>query len=131
MSYTYDWTVRFSDCDMFGIAHYPWIVETVHEVSDRFVESLGWSYWEMTEEHGLGLPIVELEVSFERPVEAGDEVRIELTPTVGESSVRFDYEASCDGETVFTVTEQRVCGKAGSGESTPLPEGLAAAMRSV
>lgn len=128
MSYTHTWTVRFSDSDMFGIAHYPRMVEALHEVSDRFVESLGWPYWEMTTDHGFGLPIVDLDVTFEAPVEAGETVTIDLVPTVGETSVRFEYEAVCDGEVAFTATEQRVCVDAETGESRPLPDDLRTAL---
>lgn len=130
MSFEYEWTVRFGDTDMFGIAFYPRIVEMLHETSDRYVESVGWPYWELQEKHGLGLPVVEVDVEIERPVRAGDDVRIELRPDLGESSVRFDYEAVCDGELVFSGFEQRVCTSHATIDAVPFPTEFRAALES-
>lgn len=74
--YERTWTVRFSDTDPFGIAHYPRIVDAIHETSDMFMQELGWPFWETSQEHGFGLPLVEMDFEFENPVEAGDEVTI-------------------------------------------------------
>lgn len=128
MTFTYEWTVRFSDSDPFGIAHYPRIVEAVHEVSDVFVESIGYPYWEMAGELGFGLPLIEIGMEFERPIRAGETVVIELTPRVGTSSVRFEYEARRDGETVFTAFEQRACVPVDGDSAVPLPDDLREAL---
>ncbi|CQH56807.1 thioesterase domain protein [Halobacterium hubeiense] len=125
--YEREWTVRFSDTDPFGIAHYPRIVDALHETSDMFMEELGFPFWEISQEHGFGLPLVEMNFEFENPVEAGDEVTIELTPDPGTRSVRFEYEARCDGDVAFSGHEQRVCAHHGGGGSMELPEELRAA----
>ena len=126
--YERTWTVRFSDTDPFGIAHYPRIVDALHETSDMFMEELGFPFWELSREHGFGLPLVEMNFEFENPVEAGDDVGIELTPTLGTRSVRFDYVARCDGEVAFSGHEQRVCAHRGGGGSMELPDDLRAAI---
>jgi 4-hydroxybenzoyl-CoA thioesterase len=122
------WTVRFSDTDMHGIAHYPRIVDAVHETSDMFMEELGWPYWRTHNEEGFGLPIVEANFEFRRKLEGGDRVTIGLTPVLGERSVRFDYDARRDGETVFTAYEQRVCLAMDEDSAMPLPDYLREAM---
>jgi 4-hydroxybenzoyl-CoA thioesterase len=122
------WTVRFSDTDPFGIAHYPRIVDAVHETSDMFVEELGWPYWEMATEGGFGLPLVETSFEFDAPVEAGDRVRIGLTPRLSTRSVRFEYVARADDAVAFSGYEQRVCVDKDSGDARPLPDDLRAAM---
>lgn len=122
--YERTWTVRFSDTDPFGIAHYPRIVDALHETSDMFMQELGFPFWEISQEHGFGLPLVEMNFEFENPVEAGDEVTIELTPDPGERSVRFEYVARCDGEVAFSGYEQRVCAHHGGGGSMELPDDL-------
>lgn len=129
-SVTYErvWTVRFSDADPFSIAHYPRIVDAVHETSDMFMQEIGFPYWEITEEHGYGLPLVEMNFEFERPVEAGDEVTVELIPDLGNRSVRFEYVARVDGEVAFTGYEQRVCAGSNDEGSMELPDDLRAAM---
>lgn len=122
------WTVRFSDTDPFGIAHYPRIVDALHETSDMFMQEIGFPFWEISQEHGFGLPLVEMNFEFEQPVEAGDDVTIELTPELGTRSVRLEYVARCDGEVAFSGYEQRVCAKTGGGGSIALPDDLRAAM---
>ncbi|PSQ03632.1 acyl-CoA thioesterase [Halobacteriales archaeon QS_6_71_20] len=120
------WTVRFSDADPFGIAHYPRIVDALHETSDVFMQEIGFPFWELTED-GYGLPLVEIDFEFERPVEAGDDVTVSLVPDVGDRSVRFDYVARLDGEVAFSGYEQRVCAERGGG-SRPVPDDLRAAL---
>ena len=122
--YEREWTVRFSDTDPFGIAHYPRIVDALHETSDMFMQELGFPFWEISQEHGFGLPLVEMNFEFENPVEAGDDVTIELTPDPGGRSVRFEYVARCDGEVAFSGYEQRVCARHGGGGSMELPDDL-------
>ena len=100
------WTVRFSDTDPFGIAHYPRIVDAVHETSEVFMQEVGFPFWKLAD-HDAGLPIVEVDLSFTTPVRAGDDVRIELTTDLGRRSVRFDYAAECEGREAFTGFEQR------------------------
>jgi 4-hydroxybenzoyl-CoA thioesterase len=128
MSYERVWTVRFSDSDPFGIAHYPRIVDALHETSDMFMEEIGYPFWEISQDHGFGLPLVEIDFEFESPVEAGDEVTIALTPDVGTRSVRFDYTATCDGTVAFEGYAQRVCAEHGGGGAIEVPEELRDAM---
>lgn len=127
-AYEREWTVRFSDVDPFGIAHYPRIVDAVHETSDEFMESIGWPFWELSLDHGFGLPIVEVDLEFESPVEAGDRVTIALHVDPGDQSVRYDYVARVDGEVAFTGFEQRVCVDKERIEPMPIPADLRAAL---
>ena len=120
------WTVRFSDTDPFGIAHYPRIVDALQETSDVFMQEIGFPFCELAED-GYGLPLVEIDFEFDRPVEAGDDVTVSLVPDVGDRSVRFDYVARLDGEVAFSGYEQRVCAERGGG-SRPIPDDLRAAL---
>jgi 4-hydroxybenzoyl-CoA thioesterase len=128
MSFTRTWTVRFSDTDPFGIAHYPRMIDAVHETSDMFMESINWPFWELIGEHNVGLPVVSMDFDFHEQICAGDDVEIRLTTDVGESSVRFDYEAAHDGEVVFSGTEYRVCVPVDGDSGVPVPDKLRAAI---
>ncbi len=128
MSFERTWTVRFSDSDPFGIAHYPRIVDALHETSDIFMEEIGFPFWDNALDRGFGLPLVEMDFEFNSPVEAGDKVTIELTPVVGEKSVRFEYTATCDGTVAFEGYEQRVCAEHGGGGAIEVPDDLREAM---
>jgi len=70
----------------------------------------------------------EIDFEFVSPVEAGDAVTIELTPEVGDRSVRFDYTATCDGTVAFEGYEQRVCAEHGGGGAIEVPGDLRDAM---
>jgi 4-hydroxybenzoyl-CoA thioesterase len=122
-----DWTVRFSDTDPFGIAHYPRIIDAIHETSDIFMERIGFSFWSITEQYGYGLPLVAMDFEFERPVSAGDTVQISLRPAVGTSSVEFHYEARHEGTVAFSGVETRVCAEEGGG-SIEIPPDLREAL---
>ena len=126
--YERDWTVRFSDTDPHGIAHYPRIVDAVHETSDMFMEEIGWPYWRTHGDDNFGLPVVEANFSFERPLFGGDDVTIGLVPELGTRSVRFSYEATVDGETKFSAYEQRVCQQTGADGAMVVPDALREAM---
>lgn len=134
------WTVRFSDADMFGIAFYPQIVDAIHETSDMFMEEIGYPYWaiagdgegEETDDGvdamAFGFPLVEFNVEFERPVEAGDEVTIELTPDIGTRSLRFDFVGRRDGAVTFRSYEQRACVAKGADSAMEIPDDVRAAL---
>lgn len=123
--YEYDWTVRFADTDPARIAHYPDIVVAIHDVSDRFMEAIGFPFWELTGEHGYGLPIVEFHAEFERPLRAGDVVTIGLVPVLGNRSVRFEYEAhKADGSLAFTAYEHRACVPVEGDRAIAVPDDL-------
>jgi 4-hydroxybenzoyl-CoA thioesterase len=123
-----EWTVRFSDTDPFGIAHYPRIVDKIHETSDMFMQEIGYPFWEISQEHDFGLPLVEMNFEFENPMEAGDDVTIGLSPTPGNRSVKFEYVARCDGDMTFSGHEYRVCARMGGAGAMELPDDLRAAM---
>ncbi|MFC7203275.1 acyl-CoA thioesterase [Haloferax namakaokahaiae] len=118
------WTVRFSDTDPFGIAHYPRIIDALHETADMFMEELGFPFWEISIDHGFGLPLVEIDMEFERPMEAGDDIEISVIPTLGTRSLRFDYVARKDGEVTFTGHETRVCASKDEVSSRDIPDDL-------
>lgn len=123
--FTREWTVRWGDSDMFGIAYYPRIVEALHDTADMFMEERGSPFWKLEEQHGVGLPIVEVDVQFHSPVAAGDKVDIKLDTDVGETSVRFTYSATKeDGTETFTGYEQRVCVPFEGDEAVPVPDSL-------
>ena len=129
--YTHEWTVRFSDCDPFGIAHYPRIVDAVHEVADRFMESIGFSFGTLAQEHDCGFPLIEIDLQFREKLQVDDVVTVGLCTELGNSSVRFVYEAHRGDTLAFEGFEQRACVSTEDGDAFPIPddirEGLASA----
>ena len=127
--YTREWTVRFSDADPFGIAFYPQIIREVHDTASRFLESIGWPIWELIDDHGIGLPIVDVNASFSRPLKAGEVVTIALQSELGESSVRFEYTGTVGSEEAFTAYEQRVCVPVDGNGAIALPDDFRTALQ--
>lgn len=123
-----EWTVRFSDTDPFGIAFYPNIVTAVHETAEMFMQDIGFPLWELSQDHGTGLPIVEIDLSFTSPLRAGDEATIALTTDLGRRSVRFNYIGKCGGEEVFTGFEQRAHVPVGGDGAVEIPDDLRTAL---
>ena len=110
---------------MFGIAYYPRIVEALHDTSDMYLEQQGSPFWELEDQHGVGLPIVEVDVEFATPVRCGDTITIEAETELGETSVRFNYRGvNADGVEAFTGYEQRVCVPFDGDSSVPIPDSL-------
>lgn len=116
------WTVRFSDTDPHGIAHYPRIVDALHETSDMFMQEIGYPFWELTENYDFGFPLVDMQFEFKAPVKAGDDVRMTLTPDPSTRAVRFEYEAYNGDTLAFSGYEQRVCAETGGGGAREIPE---------
>jgi len=116
------WTVRFSDTDPHGIAHYPRIVDALHETSDMFMQEIGFPFWELTGDYDFGFPLVDMQFEFKAPVKAGDDVRVTLTPDPSTRAVRFEYEAYKGDTLVFSGYEQRVCAETGGGGAVEIPD---------
>jgi 4-hydroxybenzoyl-CoA thioesterase len=116
------WTVRFSDTDPHGIAHYPRIVDALHETSDMFMQEIGFPFWELTDEYEFGFPLVDIGFEFDAPLHAGDDIRITLTPDPSTRAVRFEYEGYAGDTLAFSGYEQRVCAQTGGGGAVEIPD---------
>jgi 4-hydroxybenzoyl-CoA thioesterase len=129
--YEREWTARFSDTDMFKIVYYPELFNVIHDTADAFLDDLNYPFWRIIEKFEVGLPIVEANAEFSRPIRAGDTVTIALTHELSRASLRFDFEATHkDGEEAFTAYEQRVCVPIDGEGSTAIPEALRSALKS-
>lgn len=65
--------IRFADCDPAGIVFYPRYLEIFNNlVEDWFAEELHFSFPEIINTHGWGLPTVHLEVDFVAPSRFGE-----------------------------------------------------------
>ncbi len=88
------------------------------------MEEIRWPFWELTEEHSVGLPLVSIDFKFDGQVTGGDQVEIELETALGESGVQFNYRATHNGEVVFNGTELRVCVPVDGDRGIPIPDDL-------
>lgn len=127
--YEREWTARFSNTDMFKIVYYPELFNVIHDTADAFLDELDCPFWRIIDELGVGLPIVEANAEFSRPIHAGDTVTIVLTHELGEASLRFEFVATNEnGDEAFTAFEQRVCVPVEGEDATTIPDPLRAAL---
>lgn len=84
--------MRFGDCDPAGIVFYPRYLEIFNSlVEDWCREELQFSFPDIINSRGWGLPTVHLEVDFVAPSSFGDVLSAELSVrTVGTSSTTVD-----------------------------------------
>jgi 4-hydroxybenzoyl-CoA thioesterase len=84
--------VRFADCDPAGIVFYPRYLEIFNNlVEDWFAEKLHFSFPDIINTRGWGLPTVHLEVDFVAPSRFGEVLSATLSVRkVGTTSLNVD-----------------------------------------
>ena len=128
MPYGYTQTVRLEDTSTAGTLYYAEVPKYVGRAVEELIAAAGYPYRENLA-RDLGLLVVHTETEYVNPMREGDEIHIEVTPTVGESSVTFEARATCDGQEVFRASETRVAVDLSTMESHPVPEGLREALQ--
>ena len=95
--------VRWSDLDVMGIVYFGRYLRFMEAAEAEFFRALGFSYAHLSDELGVWLARVRLEVDYRAPARLDDEVRCraELRQT-GASSVTFAFPMeSVDGQRRF------------------------------
>ncbi|SFH42162.1 4-hydroxybenzoyl-CoA thioesterase [Palleronia marisminoris] len=92
--------VMFQHCDPAAIVFYPRYFEMINEVVETFFDdAMGWSFRQMHEDDGLGVPMGRLETRFPAASRLGDVLDWTLTfPRIGRASLDLEIRASCGGE---------------------------------
>lgn len=80
--YRKHWKVKFSECDMAGIAFYPRYFEMINFVVEEWLEDLDWSFTHMHHHRREGLPTKSIECEFMAPCRVGDELEFQMTVDV-------------------------------------------------
>jgi YbgC/YbaW family acyl-CoA thioester hydrolase len=101
--------VYFGHIDKAGIVYHPHFIDYFHQAYEDFMEELGFgtSGWR---EFNLKIPVVNVDVDFVKPMEAGERLTIEVSVThLGRSSMTFHYRCLDPvGEIVAEGTHTRV-----------------------
>jgi 4-hydroxybenzoyl-CoA thioesterase len=121
--------VRFGDCDPAGIVFYPRYLEIFNNlVEDWCREELQFSFPNIFNERGWGLPTVRLEVDFMAPSSFGDSLIAELgVRALGRTSVTLaivlrgrDNKERVRGKVVLVLTDRP------RNHAIPIPDDLRA-----
>lgn len=123
--FQYEWKCAWGHADPMDIAYYPRLVDAMHQAGEEFMESNGVAYWDIPEDYGIHLPVVAVDLEFERPVTVGDVVQISVEPELGNKSLGLSFTATHeDGGTAYEGHEQHVCVSHDEHQSQPLPDEL-------
>ena len=85
--------VRHPDVDRAGIVYFPRFYDFFHRaLEDFFAQEVGIPYWEVSEELGVSFPAVHIVTDFQRPLQHGDRVTVEIeTSQIGQHSITLAY----------------------------------------
>lgn len=90
MPFRYTWHVSLDQVDTSGRIFHSRAFEAFHAGVESLVEeALGAPYPEFYEEYDVVTPVVHVEADFHGPIEFGDTITLEITPELGEHSLRF------------------------------------------
>jgi 4-hydroxybenzoyl-CoA thioesterase len=126
MVYRTKWTVRFGDVDAAGIVYYPQLFDRVVRTVEEFLAEMGFPVSQFLD-NDIGMPIVNAEVDLIAPIRLGDVLDIELSPTIGDSSVVYDVDFNRQDETVASIRQTMVTIDLDTFDTRPVPPGLVAA----
>ena len=119
--------IRFTHCDPAGIVFYPRYFEMFNDlVEDWCRDVLRYSFPEIINNRGWGLPTVRLEVDFVASSRFGDVLTAQLSVrTVGRSSIGLDIvlvgpndDTRVRGKVVLVLTDRK------EGKAIPLPDDM-------
>lgn len=127
MPFEYTQRVRLEDTSTAGTLYYAVVPTYVGRAVEELLAAAGHPYRENLAED-LGLLVVRTETEYVEPMREGDELKIEITPAVGESSITFEVRATRDGREAFRASETRVAVDLSTMASHSVPESLRAGL---
>lgn len=108
--FEYEWKCYWSHVDPAGIAYYPRLVNAMHQAGEEYMDELGLAFWNLSERYGIDLPVVAMDIEFQKPIFVGDSISIGVEPDLGNKSLGLDFVARhADGATAYTGREKHVC----------------------
>jgi len=116
--------VRFEEVDAARIVFFGHFLAYAHEAMEAFFASLEGGYPRLIMERGVGLPAVQIEMTFAKPVRYGDVLHIETsTAKLGTRSavLRYRMKKQPDGELVADVSHTVVTTDLAAMRSTAMP----------
>lgn len=86
--------IRFGDIDEAGLVYYPRFLHYYHQLfEDFFYDYLQRPYHHVVQKERYGLPCIQIEASFKKPLKYGANSRIQLEiETLGKTSICWRYQ---------------------------------------
>jgi 1,4-dihydroxy-2-naphthoyl-CoA hydrolase len=120
------YTIKLHDTDAAGILFFANQLRIVHDVYEKFLESIGFPFGELFKSKKFFIPIVHAESDYSQMLSDGDTVEIELTVSkIGKTSFTLEYKlTNLDGIVVGTAKTVHVTIDATSRQKIDIPEKL-------
>ncbi|PSG97562.1 hypothetical protein BRD56_05020 [Thermoplasmatales archaeon SW_10_69_26] len=122
--------VYFGHIDKAGIVYHPHFIDYFNQAYEDFLEELGFDEKNFRSDHGVRVPVVNVDVDFEEPMGSGDRLEIHVTVRkLGRSSMVFHFDTT-DAREDHTVVEGEVTRVTvdDSFQPTPIPEAIRQAL---
>jgi 1,4-dihydroxy-2-naphthoyl-CoA hydrolase len=130
MPFTYTRTIRMADTDAAGIVFFANYLVLCHEAYEEALAAAGLPIQDFFRDGDVIIPIATSSVDYLRPLQCGEQVRIELRPSPqSATSYAIDYEIVRLGRPEKTAARARtehVSTSRSKRERIPLPAKLAA-----
>ncbi len=109
-------TVRFGETDAAGVMHFLQLIKWCHEAWEESLEKYGISLQDIfptmkfnQTQPGIGLPVVNCEAKYFKPLYVGDIITIDLNPEkLNPSSFVLRFTFKKDGDNIAIATIQHV-----------------------
>ena len=120
--------IRFGQTDPAGIVYYPNYFDMFNEiVEDWFADELGYSFDQMHQAEGFGVPIVTVTCDFIRPCRMGEEFALSLfVQHMGSTSLHLHISGRVGGEERVKASMVLVFTDLTTYQSVPPPDALRA-----
>jgi 1,4-dihydroxy-2-naphthoyl-CoA hydrolase len=130
-SHTHGFRVALHDTDAAGVLFYAHLFRHAHDAYEAFMASIGWSLDAMIRGRELALPLVHAEADYRRPMRHGDQVQVAVTVAdLARARFTIRYCFTAPGEELLASARTiHAAIHPDGGRPTPLPPGLAAALR--
>ncbi len=120
--------VYFGHIDKAGIVYHPHFIDYFHQAFEDFMEELGFARTGHRE-FNVKIPVVNVDVDFRKPMEAGDRLNIEVGVTkLGRSSMTFSYVARDEEDDVVAEGTHTRVTVGDAFEPIPIPDKLRKAL---
>ena len=128
--FSYLRTIHFSDTDAAGVVFFARYLAIAHEAYEEALGAHGLPLAQFFKDTGLVIPITKSEAAYLRPLETGERIRVEVTPTrTSEHAFKIDtmiWKVGPPEKRAAVITTEHVCIDSNSRTKTPLPAELAA-----
>ncbi len=120
------YTIKLHDTDAAGILFFAHQFRIVHDLYEKFLSQIGYSFQDRFLANDFFIPIVHAEADFNAPLTVGDTIEISLIVfEVGDTSFTLQYRLTdLDGEVVGTARTVHVTVDPKTGAKIALPEQL-------